>query len=133
MPLTITAITAATLALLLLGLAIETVQHRLRTKTAFGDSQDPGLIAATRSHGNLAEHAPIVLIMLGLLEHSGANTTLVAGVAGGFVAARVAHVIGLHLKSEPGKAPIPRQIGVIGTWLVILVLAGLLLFGALAG
>ncbi|MEM7700832.1 MAG: MAPEG family protein [Pseudomonadota bacterium] len=133
MPLTITAITTAALALLLLGLAIETVKHRFRTQAAFGDAEDAGLIAATRSHGNLAEHAPIVLLMLGLLEYSGANTTLVAGIAGIFVASRVAHVVGLHQKSEPGKAPVPRQIGVIGTWLVMLVLAGLLLFGALAG
>jgi predicted MFS family arabinose efflux permease len=39
-------------------------------------------------------------------------------------------VIGLHQKSEPGKAPVARQVGVIGTWLVMLALAGLLLFGA---
>ena len=133
MTLTITSITAAFLALLLLGLAIETVQHRFRTQAAFGDAQDPALIAATRSHGNLAEHAPIVLIMLGLFEYSGANTTLVASVAGAFVVSRVAHVIGLHQKSVPGKAPFARQVGVIGTWLVMLALAGLLLFGALAG
>ena len=41
---------------------------------------DPiGLIAATRSHGNSADHAIIVLIMLGLLESRKANATLVAG------------------------------------------------------
>ncbi|MEM9086846.1 MAG: MAPEG family protein [Pseudomonadota bacterium] len=133
MPLPITAITAAALALLLLVLAIETVSKRLKLKAAFGDAQDPGLIAATRSHANLAEHAPIVLIMLGLLEYSEASATLVMGLAAVFVVARVAHAIGLHQSSEPGKAPIPRQIGVIGTWLVMLVLAGLLLFGALSG
>lgn len=133
MPLPITAITAALLALLLLGLAIQTVRQRFRLNAAFGDADDPGLIAATRSHGNLAEHAPIVLIMLGLLEFSQANTTLVACVAGAFVVARLAHAIGLHQKAQPGKPPLARQLGVIGTWLVILVLAGLLLFGALAG
>jgi len=133
MPLTITAITAALLGLLLLALAIETVSKRLKLKAAFGDAEDPELIAATRSHGNLAEHAPIVLIMLGLLEYSGANTSLVAGLAIAFVVSRLAHVIGLHQKSEPGQAPRARQIGVIGTWLVMLILAGLLLFGALVG
>ncbi|MEO1649137.1 MAG: MAPEG family protein [Pseudomonadota bacterium] len=133
MPLPITAITAAALALLLLALAIETVSKRLKLKAAFGDAQDPGLIAATRSHANLAEHAPIVLIMLGLLEFSEANASLVIGLAAVFVVSRVAHAIGLHQPSEPGKAPIPRQIGVVGTWLVMLVLAGLLLFGALTG
>lgn len=133
MPITITAVTAAALALLLLVLAIEVVSKRLKLKVAFGDAQDPGLIAATRSHANLAEHAPIVLIMLGLLEYGGASASLVMGLAIVFVVARVSHVIGLHQSGEPGKAPIPRQIGVIGTWFVMLVLAGLLLFGALAG
>ena len=132
MPLTITAITAAALALLLLALAIQTVRQRFRLSAAFGDADDPGLIAATRSHGNLAEHAPIVLIMIGLLEYSGANTNLVAGLAAVFVAARLAHAIGLHQTASPGKPPLARQLGVIGTWLVILILAGLLLVGALA-
>ncbi|MEM1194917.1 MAG: MAPEG family protein [Pseudomonadota bacterium] len=133
MPLAITAITAAVLAMLLLGLAIETVWHRFRLGAAFGDADDASLIGAMRSHGNLAEHAPIVLIMLGLLEYGGANTELVAGIAGAFVVSRFAHVLGLHQKAEPGKPPLARTIGVVGTWLVLLALAGLLLAGALTG
>ena len=79
MPLHITAITAALLPPLLLALALQTVRHRFRLSAAFGDTDDPGLIAATRSHGNSADHAIIVLIMLGLLESRKANATLVAG------------------------------------------------------
>lgn len=133
MPLSITAITAALIALLLLSLAILTVRHRFRLQAAFGDQEDPGLIAASRSHGNLAEHAPIVLIMLGLLEYSDFNTSVLIGIAAAFVFARIAHAIGLHQPSEPGKAPLARQIGVIFTWIVILALASLLLFRVLAG
>ena len=133
MPLPITAVTAALLALLLLFLAILTVRNRFRLQAAFGDKDDPGLIAASRSHGNLAEHAPIVLIMLGLLEYAEFNTSALIGIAAAFVLARIAHAIGLHQPSEPGKAPLARQIGVILTWLVILALAGLLLFRVFAG
>ncbi len=129
MLLSITAATAAVLALLLLATAIETVSKRLKLKAAFGDADDPGLIAATRSHGNLSEHAPIVLIMLGLLEFGGANSTLLISIAGAFIVGRFAHVIGLHQRSEPGKAPLARQIGVILTWLTLLALAILLLVG----
>ncbi|MEL6528860.1 MAG: MAPEG family protein [Pseudomonadota bacterium] len=129
MSLSITAVTAAVMALLLLATAIETVSKRLKLKAAFGDADDPALIAATRSHGNLAEHAPIVLIMLGLLELGGANSTLLISTAAAFVLGRFAHVVGLHQPSEPGKAPLARQIGVILTWLTILVLAILLLAG----
>ena len=54
------------LCLLLLFTAILTVRQRLRLSAAFGDQGDAKLIAASRSHGNLAEHAPIVVILLGL-------------------------------------------------------------------
>ena len=132
MPLPITSVTTALLALLLLIMAIQTVRQRLKLKAAFGDAGDTGLIAASRSHGNLAEHAPIVLIMLGLLEYAGANATLLMSVAGAFVVGRIAHVIGLHTPSEPGKAPLARQIGVILTWLTMLVLIALILLGVFA-
>ena len=132
MPLPITATTTALIALLLLFLAYLTVRHRFRLKAAFGDHEDPGLIAASRSHGNLAEHAPIVLIMLGLLEYAEFNATVLMGIAGAFVVGRVSHAVGLHQPSVPGKAPIPRQIGVVLTWLVILALAGLILFSVFA-
>lgn len=133
MLLPITATTAAVLALLLLFLAIQTVRQRLKLKVGFGDGGDQGLISASRSHGNLAEHAPIVLIMLGLLEFGRANPTILLAVASAFVIGRIAHVIGLHQPSEPGKAPLMRQIGVILTWLTLLVLAAMLLLGVFAG
>lgn len=133
MALPITALTAAALALLLLTLAIETVSKRLKLKAAFGDADDRGLIAAMRSHGNLAEHAPIVLIMLGLLENCGIHANLLAPLAGAFVVGRIAHAIGLHQDAQPGKAPLLRQIGVILTWLILLAFAGLLVFMVLVG
>lgn len=124
--------TAAFLALLLLATAIETVSKRFKLKAAFGDADDAGLVAAVRSHGNLAEHAPIVLIMLGLLEFGGTNSTLLIGIAAPFIVGRLAHVVGLHQPSEPGKASLARQIGVILTWLILLALAILLLVGVFA-
>ena len=131
MPLPITSVTAALLALLLLFLAILTVRHRLNLKAAFGDAQDPKLIAASRSHGNLAEHAPMVLIMLGLLEYSGANATVLSVIAAAFVLGRIAHAIGLHQPSEPGKAPLPRQAGVILTWITLLALSVMILLAVI--
>ena len=132
MPLPITSTTAALLALLLLIMAIQTVRKRLQLKAAFGDAGDAGLIAASRSHGNLSEHAPIVLIMLGLLEYGGANATLLMAVACAFVLGRIAHIIGLHQPSEPGNAPLLRQVGVVLTWLTMLVLIALILLGVFA-
>jgi len=116
MALPITAITTALCAILLLITAIDTVRQRMASKTAFGDGGgNAKLISASRSHGNLAEHAPLAIIMIGLLEPH-ANHYALSAVAALFVFARVCHVFGLYapMSTEP---PLGRKIGVIGTWL----------------
>ena len=133
MSLPITGAVAAICALLLLFMAIQTVRQRLRLKVAFGDGGDAKLISASRSHGNLAEHAPIVIVMLGLLELSHASHNWLAAIAVMFVVGRVAHIIGLHTPSEPGKAPIGRQIGVVTTLLTLGGLAAWILWMLFAG
>ncbi len=124
MSLPITAFVAAICALLLLLTGIATVRQRLRLKAAFGDAGDAKLISASRSHGNLAEHAPIVILLIAILEMAKSNHLLLMAIGAVFLGGRVAHIIGLHVASEPGKAPIPRQIGVITTWASLLVLSG---------
>lgn len=124
MTLPVTAFVAAICALLLLFTAILTVRQRLRLKAAFGDHGDAKLIAASRSHGNLAEHAPIVVILLGLLETVRANHMALMVIGALFLIGRVAHIIGLHGSLEAGRPPVPRQIGVIATWATLLVLSG---------
>ncbi len=123
MTLPVTAFTAAVCALMLLILAIDTVRHRVRAQAAFGDHGDAKLISASRSHGNLAEHAPLVIIMMGCLELAHAYHPVLMGIGALFLAGRVAHIFGLY---QPASAtpPLPRIIGVIVTWIVLLVLSG---------
>jgi uncharacterized membrane protein YecN with MAPEG domain len=128
MPLPVTAAVAAACAILLLIMAIQTVRQRLRLKQAFGDGNDAKLISASRSHGNLAEHAPIVILLLGLLENAQANHTALTAIGALFVLGRVAHIIGLHTPSQPGQAPLPRQIGVMVTWATLAGLSGWTLY-----
>jgi uncharacterized protein len=122
MPLPVTAFVAAACALLLLATATMTVRARLRAKIAFGDGGDDAILRASRSHGNLAEHAPIVIILLGLLESVRANHLALMIVGALFLLGRIAHVQGLHTPSEPGQAPLGRQVGVITTWVTLLLL-----------
>lgn len=123
MPLPITAFVAACCALLLLATAILTVRARLRAKIAFGDGGDDAVLRASRSHGNLAEHAPIAILLFGLLESVNAHhmTMMIFGAL--FLIGRIAHVQGLHTPSVPGKAPLGRQIGVVTTWVTLLTLS----------
>jgi uncharacterized protein len=127
MTLPITALTAAICALMLLITAIDTVRQRLRARAAFGDNGDAKLISASRSHGNLAEHAPLAVIMIGLLEQSRANHWVLTGLATFFLAARALHIVGLYAPMSD-KPPLPRQLGVIGTWLSYAALIGWTLF-----
>jgi uncharacterized membrane protein YecN with MAPEG domain len=122
MDLTITGLTAAALAILLVLLALDTIRHRFRTRTSFGLGDDPGLTSASRAHGNLTENAPIVLILLGLLEMGGADRQILTWVAAAFVVARVSHAIGLYIPVK-GTPPLPRAIGVVTTVVIQLGLA----------
>ncbi|RYE02708.1 MAG: glutathione S-transferase [Sphingomonadales bacterium] len=126
MPLTITGFTAAALAILLVLLALDTIRNRFRARQPFGLGDDPALTSASRAHGNLAENAPIALILIALLEYSGAAREILAYAAAAFVAARLLHAIGLYMPSK-GPPPLPRAIGVIATLAIQLGLAGWLL------
>ncbi|MFM9937134.1 MAG: MAPEG family protein [Novosphingobium sp.] len=129
----VTAFVTAVCAIMLLITAIDTVRQRMRLGAAFGDNGDAKLISASRSHANLAEHAPVVILMLAVLELAHVSPFGLKAVAGLFLAARIAHIFGLYAPVDT-KPPLPRSLGVIGTWLTMLVLAGwCLLLAAQAG
>ncbi len=123
MTLPVTAFVAAICALMLLITAIDTVHQRFRLRVPFGDGADQKLISASRSHANLAEHAPIVILLLAFLEMSNANHMGLMAIGSLFLAGRVAHIIGLYAPMST-KPPLPRSIGVIVTWLTLAILSG---------
>ena len=127
MPVPVTAFVAAICALLLLVTAIDTVRQRVRAKAAFGDAGDAKLISASRSHGNLAEHAPIVILLLAFLELSHAWHMGLMAIGALFLFGRVLHIWGLYLPVST-KPPLPRSLGVIITWLTLAVLNGWTLY-----
>jgi len=110
-PLT-TAATAAALGILQTGLMMFVAIGRGKTSTGLGDGGDAGLLQRIRMHGNLAENAPLFLILLGLVEMSGAWAHWVPYLALIFIVARIAHPIGLYQSSGTS---IPRAIGAMGT------------------
>ena len=123
MTLPVSAFVAAICAIMLLITAIDTVRQRMRAKIPFGDNDDAKLISAVRSHGNLAEHAPIVVLLLAFLEMSRANHIILMAIGALFLAGRVSHIAGLYAPMST-KPPLPRSLGVIATWLTIAALSG---------
>ncbi|OYY69974.1 MAPEG family protein [Sphingomonas sp. 28-63-12] len=125
MHLIITALTASALAILLVGLALNTIRLRMKYRAAFGDGGHQDLTSSIRAHGNLAEYMPIGITLIAMLEASGVDFRILASLAGGFVVCRTLNAIGLF--NPPGPPGPARSIGIVGTLLILLGLAGWLL------
>lgn len=127
----LTAYYGAVLGLIYAALTIFVVTHRVRTTIAFGDGGDARLMTASRIHGNFVEYVPFILLLLAGVEVlGGASDQVIRWLAGGLVAARVLHVIGLM---QPVGTPIyfaGRVIGTFATWLILIATSVLLLMAA---
>ena len=72
--------------------------HRTKAKVGIGLDGDPDLERKVRRHGNLAENAGLLVVVLALTEMSGASSNVVVGFAWVFAIARTLHAIGfMHL------------------------------------
>jgi uncharacterized membrane protein YecN with MAPEG domain len=116
----VTGLYAGLLVLLLLVLAARVSLLRGKLRVGQGHGNDPQHARAIRVHGNAVEWILPMLVVLLVAELDGANRTFlhVCGVT--FIAARIAHAVGLSrtTKESPG-----RFWGMAGTWLVIGALA----------
>jgi uncharacterized membrane protein YecN with MAPEG domain len=110
--------TTAACAVINLWLAIRIGSLRTRKKVSIGDGGDAQLTARMRAQLNFAEYAPIVLILLALVELAVGTQTWLWVVAGLFVVARILHPLGMD-----GWMP-GRMIGIVVTFLVMIGLAG---------
>ena len=115
-----TALTASIILILQLSLMLMVGFARLRNDIPLGEGGNQELLQAIRRHGNLAENAPIFLLVLGLGEMLAGSTTLVLALGVSFIVVRVAHAIGLTMGTG---ANAPRAIGAFGTLLAGVVVA----------
>lgn len=116
----ITTFYAGIIGLLLLALSYQVVRNRRRAGVSLGSGDDRDLERAIRAHGNLIEYAPLILLLMALVEAGGASPWLIHGCGGLLVVSRVSHATGLmgRRSVSPG-----RKWGVAGTWVVLLVIS----------
>ena len=76
-----TALTAALLTLLQVGLTVLVIRARRGNRVNLGDGGNDTVLKRVRMHGNLTENAPLFLILLGLLEIGGGAPLLVLALA----------------------------------------------------
>ncbi len=124
MNLEITALYAALLGLLFFFLSFMVTKHRWRANVSLGDGDDAGLGQAIRAQANFAEYVPMILILLGLAEVSGASGGLINSLGGGLLLGRVLHAYGM---SQPRAKHITRKIGMALTWSSLLLVSVYLL------
>ena len=113
---------AGLLVIMAVALALNTAFRRMETKNALGGDDDT-MVKRSRAFGNLVEHAPLMIILLILMEYSGSEFLVhIFGI--GFILSRVANAYGLIAEEGMGPDNMPRMIGALGSW-SIMILASL--------
>ena len=120
MSVSITALYAGILALIVIALAINVTVHRVKLQVPLGDGGNAQMRRMIRLHGNAAEYIPFAVLLMAIYElNAGWYTALhVIGIA--LIAGRVAQTWGMWATDQTN---IGRQIGQSLTWLSVAALA----------
>lgn len=106
LPVTMTA--GAALGILAAGLAVAVIVQRVRLGIEAGNGGHPAMAQAVRAHGNFAEHAPLGLVLLALVEVAGAPVALSMMIGILLLTGRLLSAFGLSRSLGPS---LPRQAG----------------------
>ena len=112
-----TALYAAILGLLGAALTVNVIRNRVALKIDTGDGGNAKMGMAIRAHANLAQHAPLVLLLIGFAEALGTGKTIIHILGAALMLARLLSAWGLL--SAEGQS-FGRQ---SGAGLTVLVLA----------
>ena len=99
----ITTLTAVTLALVYVRLALGVIKLRRQHGVRLGTGTQPDLEAAVRAHANFAEYVPLVLILLLLAEINQAMWPITAVAAILLIYGRLTHARALQSNSIPQR------------------------------
>ena len=110
-------ITAGASALLNFWLGLRVSRLRISEKIMVGDGGNVRLIARMRAQLNFAEYAPLVLILIALIELARGTQVWLWGVALVFIVGRILHAFGMDGWNAG------RMIGILTTMLTMLGLA----------
>jgi uncharacterized membrane protein YecN with MAPEG domain len=124
----VSALYAAAIGLLACILTVRVILGRVKTGIQAGDGGNPGLAQAIRAHANLAEQAPLALLLIAFAEVTGNPAGIIHGLGAVLLAARLASAWGL---SHSLDATGPRQGGAGATVLVVAVASLLVLYRVL--
>jgi uncharacterized membrane protein YecN with MAPEG domain len=125
---TVTACYLAVLALLYSALSLQVIRLRRSNLAAFNDGGNAALRSAIRAHANFIEYVPIVALMVGFLEMSGASPLRVHLLMGGLVLSRLLHPLGMYAAPNQSAFRVGR-IGGMTLTIIVLIASALLILG----
>ncbi len=108
----ISLVTAGVLGLMLILLGVRVSMVRRSAGVPMGDGGSALLLERMRTQANFAEHAPLGLLLIFLLEQTYGSGGFTLGLAIAFVAGRILHPIGM---ARPAPN-VPRVGGMMLTW-----------------
>lgn len=120
MPLQLTALYAAILALIIVALGINVTVHRVKLQVSLGDGNNPQMRRMIRLHGNAIEYLPLALILMALYELNGGIHWALHVIGIALLAGRVIQTAAMWGNDLPKPG---RGIGQVLTWGSIAVLA----------
>ena len=120
MTLSITALYAGILSLIMVALAINVTIHRAKLRVPMGDGGNPIMLRMIRLHGNAVEYLPLALLLMAIYEINGGwhSALHAAGIA--LVVARILQSWNMWSTDIAGFGRISGQ---SLTWLTIVALA----------
>jgi uncharacterized membrane protein YecN with MAPEG domain len=120
MTVSITALYAGILALIVIALAINVTAHRVKLQVPLGDGGKPQMRRMIRLHGNAAEYIPLAIALMAIYEINGGGHMALHIVGIALIAGRVIQTWGMWATDMTN---IGRQIGQSLTWLSVAALA----------
>jgi uncharacterized membrane protein YecN with MAPEG domain len=116
----ITALYAATLALIVVALGINVTVHRVKLKVSLGDGGNAEMLRMIRLHGNAVEYIPVALVLMLAYEINGGWHAALHTIGIALVAGRVIQTWAMWSTEVAGPG---RGTGQTLTWLSIVALA----------
>jgi uncharacterized membrane protein YecN with MAPEG domain len=120
MTVSITALYAGILALIVIALAINVTAHRVKLRVPLGDGGNAQMRRMIRLHGNAAEYIPLALVLMAIYELNGGGHMALHIIGVALIAGRVFQTWGMWATDQTN---IGRQIGQSLTWLSVAALA----------
>jgi uncharacterized membrane protein YecN with MAPEG domain len=120
MPISITALYGAILALIIVALGINVTMHRVKLKVPLGDGGNPQMLRMIRLHGNAVEYIPLAIVLMAIYELNGGWHSALHLIGIALVAGRLIQTWAMWSTEVAGPG---RGIGQTLTWLSIAALA----------